>query len=356
MSKSKIKTIVMVVAIVLCLALAGGWIAQAVVTNKKNSNNVDESAVFTVTTQNKSSSKMKLTAQAYTDSPEVVTYGNESYILTAETSHYSGNIRWTIAWTGSEIYWNGSEKTTSASDCVKLTEIDNRSVRVQCLQPFGQQIQITAALADKTSVTDKCVCDYKQTFELDELQIGFNTFHNDGRLNRGLISADFGIVPASVNLSGSQSLNYSCTITSSSYTKKSTDAATCAGLSFSIAPNMEVIERFGLDKYSFVTYTANFDNALTGTIDDFFDTSWGQQAISGTDSSLIQFAEDLCSSSNEAGYAVDSENLYMLTISGLPEGDGSVSFGYKVDLYKLIQTLGDMASLSLNNSNITFGG
>lgn len=35
MTKNKIKTIVMVVAILLCLALAGGWIAQTVVNKQK---------------------------------------------------------------------------------------------------------------------------------------------------------------------------------------------------------------------------------------------------------------------------------------------------------------------------------
>lgn len=35
MSKNTIKTIIMVVAIILCLALAGGWIAQTVVTKQK---------------------------------------------------------------------------------------------------------------------------------------------------------------------------------------------------------------------------------------------------------------------------------------------------------------------------------
>lgn len=354
MTRSKIKTIVMVVAILLCLVLAGGWIAQTVIADKKSGDKVDNSAVFTVTPQN-TASKMKITARTYFDDSVVSTYGNETYILTAETPHYSGSITWTTAWTGDAVYWNSSEQTAIVSNCVKLTEIDNRSVRVECLQPFGQQIQITAALTEKSYITDKCVCDYKQTFVLDELEIGFNTFNKDGTLNRGLIS-DLGIVRASIDLFGSQSLNYSCRMASSSYTKAGSEAVNCEGLSFSLTPNIEVIEKFGLDKYSFLTYTANFDNAISGSIDSFFDSDWGQYAISGTDYTLSDFAEDLCYSSNEAGFAIDSENIYILTIDGLPEGSGSVSFGYKVDLYYLLQSLDDLASVSLNKSNITFGG
>lgn len=95
MTRSKIKTIVMVVAILLCLVLAGGWIAQTVIADKKSGDKVDNSAVFTVTPQN-TASKMKITARTYFDDSVVSTYGNETYILTAETPHYSGSITWTM--------------------------------------------------------------------------------------------------------------------------------------------------------------------------------------------------------------------------------------------------------------------
>jgi len=52
MSKNTIKNIIMVVAIILCLALAGGWIAQTVVNKKKDEPKPETSSCFTVTPEN----------------------------------------------------------------------------------------------------------------------------------------------------------------------------------------------------------------------------------------------------------------------------------------------------------------
>lgn len=353
MSKNTIKNIIMVVAIILCFALAGGWIAQTVVRNKKE-NEVNDAAVFTVTPQN-TASKMKLMAQTYSGDDVISTHA-ETYTITAETKYYSGAVNWTLSWTGSEVYWNSSEKTTNVNNCIKLTTIDERTVRVECLQPFGQQIAITAALADKPSVTEKCVCDYKQTYEFDEIEIGFNTFLKDGSLGLGLISAEMGIVPASVELHSSETLEYAIKTISSSYTKEGSEVCKFPEISFSLTPNTEVIEAYGLDKYSFASYTGNFENALSGTLEGFFDNAWGEHAISETSFTMNDFAVDLCNAVNEQGFGIDSEDLYILTLNGLPEASGSVGYGYRVDLYNLMQLVGDMATLSLNKSNITFGG
>ncbi len=191
MSKNTIKNIVMVVAIILCIALAGGWIAQTVVRN--NEEKANAAAVFTVTPQTKSS-KMKLSARVYSDNEGGSTLTN-AYTITVTTHFYSGEVNWSIGWTGETIYWNTAEKTTVVEDCVRLTPINERSVRVECLQPFGQQIEITASLAKKPAVKSKCVCDYKQTYSMDELTIGFNTFRRNGLLGRGLIN-ELGISPA----------------------------------------------------------------------------------------------------------------------------------------------------------------
>lgn len=350
MTKNKIKTIVMVVALILVVALAAGWIAQTVISKQGTENEPDKTAVFTVTPQN-GADEMRLMSQRY--SLEEATAAAEIYTITAETQYYSGDITWSLAWTGEEVYWNSSEKTADASDCIKLTVIDERSVQVECLQPFGRQIAVTAAMADKPSVTAECVCDYKQTYELEEIRIGFNSFRRDGSLGYASVN---GIVPIPIELYGEQTLTYSCTTVSSSYTKVGTELSSLSDVSFSLTPNAEVIEAYGLEKYSFASYAGNFENALSGTIEGFFDEVWGAYAVEGTDYTTDDFAVDLCSAVNSAGFGIDSDNLYTLTIYGLPEAAGAVSYGYQVDLYNLIQYIDGLVSLSLNKSNITFGG
>lgn len=349
----KIKWILTLLAFMLvAVMIAGiicGWFDK-----KDDKQSPDETAIFTVTPQN-TASKMKLMAQTYSGDDANSTYA-ETYTITAKTKYYSGAVNWSVSWIGAEVYWKNSEKTTNADDCIKLTILDDRTVRVECLQPFGQRIAITAALADKPTVTEKCVCDYKQTYEFNEIQIGFNTFLKDGSLGRALVTADFGIVPASVELNSAQTLDYAIKTISSSYTKVGSEANKFPEISFTLTPNIKVIEAYGLDKYSFLSYTGSFENALTGTLNDFFDRSWSAHAISGTNYTVSEFGADLCNAENEQGFGIDSENLYTLTLNGLPEASGSVTYGYKVDLYNLIQFIGDLASLSLNKSNITFGG
>lgn len=351
MSKNTIKNIVMVVAIILCIALGGGWIAQTVIRN--NEEKANAAAVFTVTPQKKSS-KLKLSARVLSDDEDVSTFTN-AYTITATTSFYGGDIKWSMGWTGETVYWNTAEKTTVVRDCVRLTPINDRSVRVECLQPFGQQIEIIASLAKKPAVTAKCVCDYKQTYSMDELTIGFNTFKRNGSLGRGLIN-ELGIPPASVELNGNQSLSYGCSLTYSSYTQEAPEITSMPELSFSLAPNMEVVEACGLDDYSFMTYTVDFNAFLSGTIDGFFDRSWGEYAVANTNHTLVDFGCDLCNAEGQKGFAIDSVYLYNLTINGLPEGSGSVSYGYRIDIYHLLQVVDDLATLDLDKSNITFGG
>lgn len=349
----KIKWILTLCAFVLVGVMITGIICGWF-TKKDEKPETDETATFTVTPQN-TASKMKLTAMAYSGDDEISAYA-ETYTLVATTKYYSGAVSWSVAWTGDEVYWNSAEKTESVDDCITLTTIDERSVRVECLQPFGQKIAITAALVDKPSVKEICVCDYKQTYVFDELQIGFNTFRKDGTLGIALINVDMGIAPAPVSLNGTQTLDYAVNTVSSSYTKVGTEASGFPEISFTLTPNAEVVAAFGLDKYSFGEYTGSFENAATGTLAHFFDRAWCAHAVSGTSFTVNDFAADLCNSVNAAGFGIDSANLYTLTLNGLPEADGSVTYGYRVDIYDLMQLVADMATLTLNQTNMTFGG
>lgn len=352
MTKNKIKTILITVALVLIVALAAGFITHFV-RNRNTDNPVSENNAFTVTPQNKSP-KIKLMSRASFEDGDSEPYGVGSYTLIADTSHYDGDIAWTVSWTGEEVYWNDSEKQEEASSCVTLTQIDNRSVRVDCLQPFGQPIAITATLVDRPAVFEVCVCNYKQTYVLDKIQIGFNSFLADGSLGRGALAPSLGIVPAPISLHDEQTLDYSCILSSSSYTEAAQQLTSYPELYFTLTPDADVIEAFGLDKFNFKSFSGKFENALSGTLDGFFDSSWCEYAVNGTAYTVEDFAYELCYAENEDGFAIDSVPMYTLTIFGL--ANGTVTYDYNVDLYALNEQVAEFASISLNRSELLFGG
>lgn len=298
---------------------------------------------FVVTPQKKAAA-VALSAEVYSSGD-----ANESYLITATTTNYDGNVSWSVDWTGTTVYWNSAEKTQTATDCVSLFIVNNRSVLVECLQPFGQPIAVTATINNGKPVSDVCICDYEQRVSVTGMGIGFNTFNSDGSLGKALIEIT-GIAPAPIRLDGSSSLEYSCGVYAHSYTQESENCN--SGIYFTITPNAEVIEDFGLDGYAFKSYTGTFDTAYSGTIDGFFDRAWGEYAIAGTEYTLINFASAVWNATNGNGSRFDNVAVYTLTIYGLP--CGKVEYGYEVDMYWLNEYVKSAASVSLNRSNILF--
>lgn len=121
-----------ILVFVLLLGLIVGWFDK-----KEQVEQEETGETFIVTPQN-SSKSMSLTATTFSQAESVITCSNDIYTITANTSHFDGAINWSMAWTGTEVYWNSSDKTTTVTDCVQLTVVNSRTVRVNCLRPFGQ--------------------------------------------------------------------------------------------------------------------------------------------------------------------------------------------------------------------------
>lgn len=187
---------------------------------------------------------------------------------------------------------------------------------------------------------------------MSEIQIGFNTFLPDGSLGKGLI-VNNGIAAASVLLHDTQSLDYSCNLITTSYTKTRSAINGYPDVNFTITPNYEVFDKYGLGEFSYMEYEGTFSDSLTGTIDDFFDAVWIENAVIGTAYSADDFAYMLVNAENDLGFGIDSEAAYTLTVHGI---DGECSYGYFFDLYDLSQKVGSLASVSLDKKEIEFGG
>lgn len=353
LNKKKIGIVASVIASVLTVATILG-----VCLGKKADNNISDNqwtgnndyvaeGAFIITPENRAS------AMSLAVSTTSATENNvSSYVIRATTTMYDGDIKWSVGWTGTEVFWNSGEKTKNANECVTLSVIDNRSVLVKCLKPFGQPIAVTAALASYPSISDSCVCNYEERVSVTSMRIGFNSFLADGSLGYALIDGANGIMPASVNPDGTGSLPYSCAVYEYSYTQKAADRY--SDFYFSLTPNMEVFAQYGLDMFSYKAYYGTFEFSLTGSIENFFDKSWCQYAVENTDYSISEFICALVSARNNLGFAIDSSPAYTLTIYGLPGGD--FSYDYGLDLYTAINFLNASMSIQLNNSTILFKG
>ena len=161
MTKNKIKTIVMVVAILLCLALAGGWIAQTVVNKQKEKEPVIETASnFTVTPQ--SNELVRLTAAPLSASGDAA-QSEEGFTITATATDENGDkipeqqvFNWSMAWSGAG--------TGNVTDYVTMTE-NGASATFKCKQAFSTQIVVTCESALESSVTATATLDFYKRLE-----------------------------------------------------------------------------------------------------------------------------------------------------------------------------------------------
>lgn len=157
MTKNKIKTIVMVVAIILCLALAAGWITQTVVNKKEQEIPETESTGnFTVTPEN--TPKMRLSATLLTAEEGLSAQSEEGYTINATAVDENGDtlseqqvFDWSMAW--------ASTNTENVTDYVTMTVNDSTATFI-CKKAFGTQIIVTCASALESSVKATATLDY----------------------------------------------------------------------------------------------------------------------------------------------------------------------------------------------------
>lgn len=168
MTKSKIKTIFMVVAILLCLALAGGWIAQSVVSKQKQDIAVAEAADnFAVTPESNEFmqlSAVPLSAEQYDDFG-IMPIAQSAYSITATIIPSNADdktVDWSVAWKNSSSSW-AKGKTVTNYVTIAPTSDGALTASVSCLAAFGEQIIVTVVPRANKDISATCTLDYRQT-------------------------------------------------------------------------------------------------------------------------------------------------------------------------------------------------
>lgn len=263
-------------------------------------------------------------AETYSDIPLV----ENERILKIDTGEYDGDIVWAIEYTGGVIYWG--EYSWSASQSVRITQINNRAFKLTCLQPFGQQIKLTASLADFADVTAICICDYTQRFYFNGLYIGYNGFLADGNVGRQGRSGAYDLIWPSVLADKSQNLVCFVDYMRTPCTILGVVSDKFEGLTVEFVVNDKWIDYYELDEYKFKSYSVNFNNSLSGTLSGFLDKSWFEYGVSENGKTIDDFAVALMSKRN-----LDYNPAYTLIITGLPETTESCHYDVFLDLYEL---------------------
>lgn len=311
MIKNKIKTIVMVVALFLVVALAAGLIARLVTENKQEEiyNSPQTESCFVVTTENVSGSVMSLSAELYSTSSSTETgdsnyYTGDVYTLTAIVTSLNSNVEvvWDMAFINPDSSYATDNEVENYIEII-ADETDTHTVQVQCLQPFKEQIVITASISGNSDKYATCVCDYEQRY-FYTLDIGEYRYRSDGVFG---YSNGAKIVVRNIvyeaDLSQASSTEYSITVDSTVYTKKTSTASLDPDdISFTITPTEEFKEL--LSDYELMSYSGNG----SGTLSNFFDIVWAQ--ADGGDYSFVTALSKISSTTP----------LYQLTITGMPCG------------------------------------
>lgn len=196
MSKNTIKNTIMVVSIILCFALAGGWIVHTVMRNNKQKEIEDtavigdierEQSSFLVTPDGNEAAFMSLRAMplSVNGDEEIATQADNSYILTAtiQPSNASNqSVTWAAAWKSSSSSWASGK---AVSNYVTVTALENEPLKstVTCLEAFGEQVIITATTNDGTNLTAQCTCDYVKRVTKIELNIPKSSMSDDVGFN-----------------------------------------------------------------------------------------------------------------------------------------------------------------------------
>ena len=99
-------------------------------------------------------------------------------------------VDWSIAWANASSSW---AKSKTVTDYVTLTPTSDGAVTatLECLQPFGEQIIVTATSRDNSSAKGTCTVDYSQRYLGTETYISFNNsqYYQIGAVSTSMDSA-----------------------------------------------------------------------------------------------------------------------------------------------------------------------
>lgn len=183
MIKSKIKTIVMVIAILLCLALAGGWIAQTVVHKQKEPTLAqayekakDGMQVDLDNDGNEVQLMSALIAEADYDEYGVSALAESAYTLNATVTPDNANnkgLTWSLSFANPTSSWANGK---TPSSYVTMTSSGTQAT-LSCNQAFGEPIYVTATSTIDSSKSARCTLQYKQKIASVSFNVGGLTFY-----------------------------------------------------------------------------------------------------------------------------------------------------------------------------------
>ncbi len=289
MSKNTIKTIIMVVAVILCLALAGGWIAQTVVSKQKENEPtaytaIDETAEGMQLGIAKANSGVKLTS-ARIATEDYAEYGvsaqsETAYTLNATVTPANApnkNLTWALSFENPSSAWATGKTPT---DYVTVSSSEAQAT-LSCKKAFGEPILVTATSDANKAKSATCRLNYKQKITAVTFSFGTMTYSPmDGTFhyNKGLKYADCKIYPT---FNQSITAEYSVEITrSTNYTVAAEDT----GVRFEMQPNntfIQVLENLGYE-HGAPAYTVTANTAMDGTVENFFDAGWAESITGAT--------------------------------------------------------------------------
>lgn len=220
MIKNKIKTIFTVVAIILCLALAGGWIAQTVINKHKENeptvntmvNETTEGMQLDIAKENNGVGLMsaRIASEDY-DVNGVSAQAESAYTLTASNDSGDSSLEryvWSFTFEDGTSSWANGKK---ASDYITVTPSStSKTATVSCKQEFGETIIITVASEVNRSATATCTVEYVKkitdiSFTVNDDTIFVLGSQNTFRLNPvygvGTQTGDLSIESVSVTVS-----------------------------------------------------------------------------------------------------------------------------------------------------------
>ncbi len=305
MTKNTIKTIIMVVAILLVLALAGGWIAQSVVSKQKEPvyNQAADNAKdgMQVELENNDSGIQFASARIATE--DYGKYGvsalaESAYTLNATITPENApnkNLTWVLSFANPSSSWANGKTPT---DYVTVSSSGLRAI-LSCKKAFGEPIVVTATSDANNTKSATCRLNYKQKITDVTFSFGTMTYSPmDGNFfhNTGLRLADCKIFPT---FARNITVDYSVEITRSTVY---TVAAGNTSVRFEMLPSKtftDLLKNLGYNVSGLLTYTFAENTDNSGTVEHYFDAGWAE-SITGapltaeTKNELINYIGGKC--------------------------------------------------------------
>lgn len=311
MTANKIKNIIMVVAIILCLALAGGWIAQTLVRTQRETayTTVDETAAgMQLELPNAKTGVSFQSARIVSE--DYAEYGISAQAETAYTLNatitpsnaVNKNLKWELNFANPSSSWAAGKKPT---DYVTMT-VSGTQATLSCKKAFGEPIFVTATSTANTSKSATCRLNYKQKLSGVSVTLGnlvFLPYYGMHDYVNGMLLAECRVYPT---FTETVPADYEIQLTASEiYTVPATEF----NVRVEVIPTDALISALGKAGYTpaLPEFIINADTDKTGELENYFDKGWAESIVGGelTTRTLNKLAADMKSMDTITAYTVE---------------------------------------------------